>query len=246
MKIISFVIKLALALALVVVLLGIAMYFAGYDFYARVNDTTIFDSAGGFKMSSTEALTVKIGYAMSTGDDESIKGYSVMVVPNTIAGKDFTYIAGGTSYSYQAEKDLTAGFNIVYGENEFKIYPKGDLKKVLESVRSNQGNVEVDMSKCYSNMYTLIVYSHDGEDFVKIHFTNLDDGVKNDNPGTTDSSTTDSSTNNGGTTDSSSNNNNSNNDTGGNSGGSSGGNSGGNSSGSSTKPWPPPGGYDII
>ena len=157
-----------------------------------------------------------------------------------------TGVGGGTSYSYQAEKDLTAGFNIVYGENEFKIDPKGDLKKVLESVRSSQGNVEVDMSKCYSNMYTLIVYSHDGEDFVKIHFTNLDDGVKNDNPGTTDSSTTDSSTNNGGTTDSSSNNNNSNNDTGGNSGGSSGGNSGGNSSGSSTKPWPPPGGYDIV
>ena len=180
MKIISFVIKLALALALVVVLLGIAMYFAGYDFYARVNDTTIFDSAGGFKMSSTEALTVKIGYAMSTGDDESIKGYSVMVVPNTIAGKDFTYKLGESEMSFQAMPDLTKGFIIEKEDNSFTIKSKGCLGMILTNIHLEEMiedslTLSHNHNDDYENMYTLIVYSNDGEASVKIHFNNADD-----------------------------------------------------------------------
>lgn len=251
MKILSFVLKLALALALIVALLGIAMYFAGYDFYAKVDKTTIYDSAGGYKVSTTDPLTVELGYSMFSGNSEGVEGYSVMVVPNPIAGKDFNFVYGGTPYSYQAEKDLTKGFYIDYGETEFKIAPKGDFKEIIKLSKGGQGNVEVDKNDFYANMYTIIIYSQDGEDSVKIHISNLEDGYVGGNNSNTDDSNDDSD---GGTTDSGSDNNDntggdSGGSTGGNSGGSTGGSSGGNSGGNtggSTKPWPLPGGFDIV
>ena len=62
--------------------------------------------------------------------NKDITGYSVKVIPNA-AGKDFNFTVDGQMHSFQAETDLTAGFEIERGENSFTIAPKGGINKIL-------------------------------------------------------------------------------------------------------------------
>lgn len=75
-------------------------------------------------------------------------------------------------YSFQAETDLTAGFDISRKETSFTITPKGGVTEVLRAVYPN--NEIGDCSdKGYEDMYALIVTSYNGEASVTLYFSVL-------------------------------------------------------------------------
>lgn len=180
MKIAISVAKFIVLVALLVGLIGIAMYFSGYTMFAQVGEDIIFDSGSGYTVSSTTPLKVDLGYTFDFGGEKDMSGYSVMVVPNAIAGNDFTYKLGETEKSYQAIPDLTKGFIIEKEDTYFTIKSKGCLGTILtnvhlEELMEDASSLSHNHNGDYDNMYTLIVYSNDGEASVKIHFNNAED-----------------------------------------------------------------------
>ena len=180
MKIAISIAKFIILIAILVGLIGVAMYFSGYTMYAKIDGDVVMDSASGYTVASGKPLTVDLGYTFDFGGEKDMSGYSVMVVPNTIAGKDFNYKLGESEMSFQAIPDLTKGFFIEKEENSFTIKSKGCLGMILanvhmEEMMEDQLGLSHNHNGDYENMYTLIVYSNDGEASVKIHFSNADD-----------------------------------------------------------------------
>ncbi|MBO5067622.1 MAG: hypothetical protein II988_04220 [Clostridia bacterium] len=167
------VIAYILILLIVVGAIGFLAYYTnGFTggiktFSVECNGKEVMTSSSGFEMTVNEPLTVKVKY---TFGGENVSGYSVKVVPNKLAGKDFDFKVDEYLYSYQAEKDLTDGFDVEYGENTFTIKPKGNLTEILQAIYPN--NVVEDCSQySYENMFMLIVYSYDGESSVLLNFS---------------------------------------------------------------------------
>ncbi len=167
------VIAYILILLIVVGAIGFLAYYTnGFTggiktFSVECNGKEVMTSSSGFEMTVNEPLTVKVKY---TFGGENVSGYSVKVVPNKLAGKDFDFKVDEYLYSYQAEKDLTDGFDVEYGENTFTIKPKGNLTEILQAIYPN--NIVGDCSQySYENMFTLIVYSYDGESSVLLNFS---------------------------------------------------------------------------
>ena len=180
MKIAISVAKFIILIVVLVGLIGVSMYFSGYTMYAKIGEKTIFDVGSGYTVSSTKPLKVDLGYTFDFGGEKDMSGYSVMVVPNTIAGKDFTYKLGETDKSFQAIPDLTKGFIIEKNDSYFTIKPVGCLNSILgkihqEELQQDSLTISHHHSSDYENMYTLVIYSNDGESSVKIHFSNEDD-----------------------------------------------------------------------
>ena len=156
--------------------IGFIAYFTGgftsgfKTFYVEIDGDQILTSESGYKIPTGEAMTVDVKYTMS--DEKS--GYSVKVVPNKLAGKDFDFTLDGEVYSYHGEKDLTEGFEIEYGDTSFTIKPKGTITDILRAVYPGS-SVEDCRDFAYDDMFTLIVTSHDGESNVKVNFTVSED-----------------------------------------------------------------------
>lgn len=171
-KIIAYVL---VVLALVSAIGFIAYFTGGFTsslktFYVEIDGKQIMTSANGYTIPSGEAMTVDVKYTMS---DEA-NGYSVKVVPNKLAGKDFDFTLDGETYSYQAEKDLTAGFDIEYGDTSFTVKPKGVITDILCAVYP--GSTVTDCRNfAYDNMFSLIVTSHDGKSNVVVNFSVTED-----------------------------------------------------------------------
>ena len=168
-KIISWVlIVLVLATAI-----GAIAYFTGgftgefKTFYLNVGDRDILTSATGFQVSVDEPLTVNVKYTFA---EDGVNGYSVKVVPNALTGKDFDFTVDGIPYSYQAESDLTAGFEIEEHESSFVLKPKGTLNEVMAAVYPNS-EIEDLTGKGYENMFLLVVDSYNGESTVTLAFS---------------------------------------------------------------------------
>lgn len=140
-------------------------------FYVSVDGKDILTSAGGYEVTNEKPLTVDVKYAFgSAGGD--VSGYSVKVVPHAVEGKDFDFTLDDQVYSFQAETDLTAGFDIARGETSFTITPKGGVTEVLRAVYPN--NEIGDCSdKGYEDMYALIVTSYNGKASVTLYFSVL-------------------------------------------------------------------------
>lgn len=153
--------------------IGAIAYFTGgftgefKTFYVNVDGKDILTSATGYDVSAANPMTVDVKYTFA---DDGANGYSVKVVPNALQGKDFDFTVNGEAYSFQAETDLTAGFDIEYGDTSFTITPKGTLNEVMAAVYPNS---EVgDMTNLgYENMFLLVVDSYNGESTVTIAFT---------------------------------------------------------------------------
>lgn len=165
-------------LVLVVVgVIGVIVYFTGgftsdfKTFYVSVDGKDVLTSAGGYKISQEMPLTVNVKYTFgSAGGD--VSGYSVKVVPHAVEGKDFDFTLDDQVYSFQAETDLTAGFDIAREETSFTITPKGGVTEVLRAVYPN--NEIGDCSdKGYEDMYALIVTSYNGKASVTLYFSVL-------------------------------------------------------------------------
>ena len=133
-------------------------------FYVSVDGKDVLTSAGGYEVTNEKPLTVDVKYTFgSAGGD--VSGYSVK-------GKDFDFTLDDQVYSFQAETDLTAGFDIAREETSFTITPKGGVTEVLRAVYPN--NEIGDCSdKGYEDMYALIVTSYNGKASVTLYFSVL-------------------------------------------------------------------------
>ena len=140
-------------------------------FYVSVDGKDVLTSAGGYEVTNEKPLTVDVKYTFgSAGGD--VSGYSVKVVPHAVEGKDFDFTLDDQVYSFQAETDLTAGFDIAREETAFTITPKGGVTEVLRAVYPN--NEIGDCSdKGYEDMYALIVTSYNGKASVTLYFSVL-------------------------------------------------------------------------
>ena len=163
-------------LALIAGIGAIAYFTGGFTgefktFYINVGDRDILTSASGFQVSVDEPLTVNVKYTFA---EDGVNGYSVKVVPNALIGKDFDFTVDGIPYSYQAESDLTAGFEIEEHESSFVLKPKGTLNEVMAAVYPNS-EIEDLMGKGYENMFLLVVDSYNGESTVTLAFSIIED-----------------------------------------------------------------------
>ena len=167
-KVIMWVLILLIGLTAV----GAIAYFTGgftsefKTFYVTVDGKDIMTSASGYTISPSEPMKVDVKYTIA---DEGASGYSVKVVPNALSGKDFDFTLDGEVYSFQAESDLTDGFDIQYDEESFTIKPKGNLNQVMAAVypESEVGDLT---GFGYKDMFLLIVNSQSGKSSVSIAF----------------------------------------------------------------------------
>lgn len=174
-KTISKIVAYVLVLLVVVATIGLIVRFTGgltsdfKTFYVTVDGKDVLTTSGGYLSSPEKPLKVDVKYIFnSAGEDAS--GYSVKVVPHVVEGKDFDFTLDDQVYSFQAETDLTAGFDIQREESSFTVAPKGKVTEVLQAVYPNNTIGDCD-GKSYQDMYALIVTSYNGEQSVTLYFT---------------------------------------------------------------------------
>lgn len=169
------IVAVILAVLVLAGVVGVIVRFTGgftsdfKTFYVTVDGKDVMSSAGGFDATPEKPLKVDVKYAFnSLGGD--ISGYSVKVVPHAVEGKDFDFTLDGQAYSFQAETNLTGGFDIEYGEESFTVTPKGGVDDVLKGVYPNNeiGDCE---GKGYADMYSLVITSYNGEATATVHFS---------------------------------------------------------------------------
>ena len=169
----------ALIVLALIGVLGFFIYFTGgfttefTGFYVTVDGEDVLSTGNNFRVSHDDPMHVDVKYVFASPDDET-KGYTVKVVPNPIQDKDFDFSLNGDLYAYQAEKDLTAGFEIKQDASSFTLTPKGDLTAILAAVYPGY-SVEDCNRYAYENMFTLIVTSYNGKAEVRINFTVVED-----------------------------------------------------------------------
>lgn len=168
----------ALLVAVVVVAIGMIVYFTGgltsdfKTFYVSVDGNDVLTSAGGYKVSDGKPFTVEVKYTFGLAGSD-VSGYSVKVTPHAVEGKDFDFTLDGQVYSFQAERDLTEGFNIVRKETSFTVIPKGNVTEVLRAVYPHSEIADCS-DKSYEDMYALVVSSYNGKQNVSLYFSLLE------------------------------------------------------------------------
>jgi len=170
-KIITYI---AIVLAVITVIGVVAHFTNGFTsdfktFYVTVGGKDVMTSAGGYRVTTSKPLDVEVKYTFNFATDET-KDYSVKIVPNKIENSDFTYTVDGERKSFQSETDLSDGFEIDKAEKSFKIKPKGEtIAEVLSAVYGKE--VTDCENKGYTDMFTIIVTSYNGEASVKLNFS---------------------------------------------------------------------------
>ena len=171
-KIITYIL---LVLAVITVIGVVAHFTNGFTsdfktFYVSVDGKDVMISGNGYVISKNEPLSVDVKYTFGSFNKNETKDYSVKIIPNKIENSDFTYTVDGESKSFQLETDLTAAFEIDKGEKSFTVKPKG--KSLTEVLTVFYGTEVTDCeNKGYTDMFTIIVTSYNGEASVKLNFT---------------------------------------------------------------------------
>ncbi len=169
----------ALIVMALVGVIGFIVYFTGgfttdfTGFYAVVDGEDVMSTGSNFHVKTDDPLEVEVKYVFASPNEDA-KDYSVKVVPNAIDGKDFDFTLNGDAYSFQSEKDLTAGFIVKRDGSSFTIAPKGNLTEILSAVYPEDAVGECNQH-AYENMFTLVVVSYNGEAEVRINFTVVED-----------------------------------------------------------------------
>ena len=165
----------ALIVMALVGVIGFIVYFTGgfttdfTGFYAVVDGEDVMSTGSNCHVKTDDPLEVEVKYVFASPNEDA-KDYSVKVVPNAIDGKDFDFTLNGDAYSFQSEKDLTAGFIVKRDGSSFTIAPKGNLTEILSAVYP-EDTVGACNQHAYENMFTLVVVSYNGEAEVRINFT---------------------------------------------------------------------------
>lgn len=171
-KIITYI---AIVLAVITVIGVVAHFTNGFTsdfktFYVTVDGKDVMTSAGGYRVTTSKPLEVDVKYTFGALNNKVDKGYSLKIIPNNIPDKDFTYTVDGEMKYFQSETDLSDGFEIDKGEKSFKIKPKGEtIAEVLSAVYGKE--VTDCENKGYTDMFTIIVTSYNGEASVKLDFS---------------------------------------------------------------------------
>lgn len=140
-------------------------------FYLKVEDKEIMSTSGGYEITSAKPMQVEVKYTVSFATDEN-KGYNVKIVPNAAdKSKDFSFTVNGENRQFQAETDLTDGFEIEKAESTFKVTPKGEnLTGVLQTIYPGLDTARIE-EKAYNDMFALVVSSYNEKSSVTIYFT---------------------------------------------------------------------------
>lgn len=171
-KIITYI---AIVLAVITVIGVVAHFTNGFTsdfktFYVTVDGKDVMTSAGGYRVTTSKPLEVDVKYTFGALNNKVDKGYSLKIIPNNIPDKDFTYTVDGEMKYFQSETDLSDGFEIDKGEKSFRIKPKGEtIAEVLSAVYGKE--VTDCENKGYTDMFTIIVTSYNGEASVKLDFS---------------------------------------------------------------------------
>lgn len=171
-KIITYI---AIVLAVITVIGVVAHFTNGFTsdfktFYVTVDGKDVMTSAGGYRVTTSKPLEVEVKYTFGALNNEVDKDYSLKIIPNNIPDKDFTYTVDGEMKYFQSETDLSDGFEIDKGEKSFKIKPKGET--IVEVLSAIYGKSVTDCeNKGYTDMFTVIVTSYNGEASVKLDFS---------------------------------------------------------------------------
>lgn len=171
-KIITYI---AIVLAVITVIGIVAHFTNGFTsdfktFYVTVDGKDVMTSAGGYRVTTSKPLEVDVKYTFGALNNKVDKGYSLKIIPNNIPDKDFTYTVDGEMKYFQSETDLSDGFEIDKGEKSFRIKPKGEtISEVLSAVYGK--SVTDCENKGYTDMFTIIVTSYNGEASVKLDFS---------------------------------------------------------------------------
>ena len=171
-KIITYI---AIVLAVITVIGVVAHFTNGFTsdfktFYVTVGGKDVMTSAGGYRVTTSKPLEVDVKYTFGALNNKVDKDYSLKIIPNNIPDKDFTYTVDGERKSFQSETNLSDGFEIDKGEKSFKITPKGEtIAEVLSAVYGK--SITDCESKGYTDMFTVIVTSYNGEASVKLNFS---------------------------------------------------------------------------
>lgn len=171
-KIITYI---AIVLAVITVIGVVAHFTNGFTsdfktFYVTVDGKDVMTSAGGYRVTTSKPLEVDVKYTFGALNNKVDKDYSLKIIPNNIPDKDFTYTVDGEMKYFQSETDLSEGFEIDKGEKSFRIKPKGEtIAEVLSAVYGK--SVTDCENKGYTDMFTIIVTSYNGEASVKLDFS---------------------------------------------------------------------------
>ena len=171
-KIITYI---AIVLAVITVIGIVAHFTNGFTsdfktFYVTVDGKDVMTSAGGYRVTTSKPLEVDVKYTFGALNNKVDKDYSLKIIPNNIPDKDFTYTVDDEMKYFQSETDLSDGFEIDKGEKSFRIKPKGEtISEVLSAVYGK--SITDCESKGYTNMFTVIVTSYNGEATVKLNFS---------------------------------------------------------------------------
>ncbi len=171
-KIITYI---AIVLAVITVIGVVAHFTNGFTsdfktFYVTVDGKDVMTSAGGYRVTTSKPLEVDVKYTFGALNNKVDKDYSLKIIPNNIPDKDFTYTVDGEMKYFQSETDLSEGFEIDKGEKSFRIKPKGEtISEVLSAVYGK--SITDCESKGYTDMFTVIVTSYNGEASVKLDFS---------------------------------------------------------------------------
>ena len=165
------------ALLVLIVLVGVVARFTnGFTddfktFYIRVDGKEIMSSANGYEITPERPLHAEVKYTFSFATDEN-KGYNVKIVPNAAdKSRDFSFTVNGENRQFQAETDLTDGFEIEKSESSFKVTPKGEnLTGVLQAIYPGLDTAHIE-EKAYNDMFALVVSSYNEKASVTIYFT---------------------------------------------------------------------------
>ena len=160
-----------------IILVGVAARFTnGFTddfktFYVKVEDKEIMSNSGGYEITSAQPMQAEVKYTFSFATDEN-KGYNVKIVPNAAdKSKDFSFTVNGENRQFQAETDLTDGFEIEKSESSFKVTPKGEnLTGVLQAIYPGLDMAHIE-EKAYNDMFALVVSSYNEKSSVTIYFT---------------------------------------------------------------------------
>lgn len=171
-KIITYI---AIVLAVITVIGVVAHFTNGFTsdfktFYVTVDGKDVMTSAGGYRVTTSKPLEVDVKYTFGALNNKVDKDYSLKIIPNNIPDKDFTYTVDDEMKYFQSETDLSEGFEIDKGEKSFRIKPKGEtISEVLSAVYGK--SITDCESKGYTDMFTIIVTSYNGEASVKLDFS---------------------------------------------------------------------------
>lgn len=136
-------------------------------FYVTVDKTIITDASGGYVVTESKPLK---GTVRNLSTNSESKGYTLKVVPNKVDGKDFAFTVDGKTHTFQAEENLTAGFEITADGDKFSLVSKGGC--VTEILKKIYGDTVSDCNdNSYRDMFTLLVTSKDGKNEIKLNFS---------------------------------------------------------------------------